>query len=120
MRGFGVAQAAIAHEAQMDELAKRLRMDPLELRLINALDQGLSTPTGQTFYEGVGVKETLEKIEEVRSKDASLQNYRSKDTKTKKRGIGVASMFYGLGYGFSRQDIGAATLEICEDGSSGF
>ncbi len=117
MRGFGVAQAAIAHEAQMDELAKRLRMDPLELRLINALDQGLSTPTGQAFYEGVGVKATLEKIEEVRSKDASLRNYRSKDTKTKKRGIGVASMFYGLGYGFSRQDIGAATLEICEDGS---
>lgn len=35
----------------------------------------------------------------------------------KKRGIGVGSMFYGLGYGFSRQDISAATIEICEDGS---
>jgi CO/xanthine dehydrogenase Mo-binding subunit len=35
----------------------------------------------------------------------------------KKRGIGVASMFYGMGYGFSRQDIGSAEVEICEDGS---
>jgi CO/xanthine dehydrogenase Mo-binding subunit len=35
----------------------------------------------------------------------------------KKRGIGVASMFYGMGYGFSRQDIGSAEIEICEDGS---
>jgi nicotinate dehydrogenase medium molybdopterin subunit len=35
----------------------------------------------------------------------------------KKRGIGVGSMFYGLGYGFSRQDIGSAEVEICEDGS---
>ncbi len=35
----------------------------------------------------------------------------------KKRGIGIGSMFYGIGYGFSRQDIGAATVEICEDGS---
>ena len=35
----------------------------------------------------------------------------------KKRGIGVGSMFYGLGYGFSRQDISSATIEICEDGS---
>jgi len=35
----------------------------------------------------------------------------------KKRGIGVGCMFYGIGYGFSRQDIAAATLEICEDGS---
>ena len=35
----------------------------------------------------------------------------------KKRGIGVGSMFYGMGYGFSRQDISSATIEICEDGS---
>jgi CO/xanthine dehydrogenase Mo-binding subunit len=35
----------------------------------------------------------------------------------KKRGIGVGCMFYGIGYGFSRQDIASATVEICEDGS---
>jgi len=35
----------------------------------------------------------------------------------KKRGIGIGCMFYGMGYGFSRQDIGAAEVEICEDGS---
>lgn len=35
----------------------------------------------------------------------------------KKRGIGVGSMFYGIGYGFSRPDISSAEVEICEDGS---
>jgi hypothetical protein len=35
----------------------------------------------------------------------------------KKRGIGIGCMFYGIGYGFSRQDIAAAEVEICEDGS---
>ena len=35
----------------------------------------------------------------------------------RKRGLGVGCMFYGIGYGFSRPDIGAATIEICEDGS---
>jgi CO/xanthine dehydrogenase Mo-binding subunit len=35
----------------------------------------------------------------------------------KKRGLGVGCMFYGIGYGFSRQDISSATVEICEDGS---
>jgi len=35
----------------------------------------------------------------------------------KKRGIGVGAMIYGIGYGFARQDIAAATLEVCEDGS---
>ena len=35
----------------------------------------------------------------------------------KKRGMGIGCMYYGIGYGFSRQDISAATIEICEDGS---
>lgn len=35
----------------------------------------------------------------------------------KKRGIGVGSMYYGLGYGYSRPDIASATIEICQDGS---
>ncbi len=37
---------------------------------------------------------------------------------TKKRGLGVGSMFYGIGYGFSRADIGSAMIELAEDGSA--
>jgi nicotinate dehydrogenase large molybdopterin subunit len=116
MRGFGVVQAAVAHESQMDELARRLGMDPLEFRVINALDHGLSTATGQVFNEGVGIKATLEKIREVRAKDFSRRAPACESSR-KRRGIGIGSMFYGLGYGFSRQDVGSATIEICEDGS---
>jgi CO/xanthine dehydrogenase Mo-binding subunit len=36
----------------------------------------------------------------------------------KKRGFGVGSMFYGIGYGFNRPDIGAAHVEIAEDGTA--
>jgi CO/xanthine dehydrogenase Mo-binding subunit len=36
----------------------------------------------------------------------------------KKRGFGVGSMFYGIGYGFNRPDIGAAHVEIAEDGAA--
>jgi len=75
MRGFGVTQAAIAHESQMDELAKRLGINPLKFRLMNALDQGLSTGTGQILSDGVGIKATLEKIREVVLKDPQLRDY---------------------------------------------
>jgi len=75
MRGFGVSQAAIAHEAQMDELAKKLSINPLRLRLINCLKSGLSTATGQVFHEGVGIEATLEKIREVVLKDPALHRY---------------------------------------------
>ncbi|HEY8684748.1 MAG TPA: molybdopterin cofactor-binding domain-containing protein [Chloroflexota bacterium] len=36
----------------------------------------------------------------------------------KKRGVGLGSMFYGIGYGFNRPDIGAAHIEIAEDGTA--
>ena len=48
-RGFGVPQAAIAHEAMMDELADTLGIDRLEFRLRNALRVGDTTATGQTL-----------------------------------------------------------------------
>ena len=63
-RGFGVPQAAIAHEGQMDLLAKKLGMDPVELRLKNALKVGSCTPTGQVLTDGVGIVETIEKAVE--------------------------------------------------------
>ena len=75
MRGFGVMQAAVAHEAQMDELARRLRINPLQFRLMNALDNGLSTATGQVFDEGVGIKATLQKLRDVALNDPSLRGY---------------------------------------------
>ncbi len=75
MRGFGVTQAAVAHEAQMDELAKRLKINPLMFRMINALDVGLTTSTGQPLEDGVGIKATLEKLKDIMSKDSSLRKY---------------------------------------------
>src|SRR5437773_4442676 len=47
MRGFGAVQACFAYEAQMDKLAAALGIDPVELRLMNALRTGSVLPTGQ-------------------------------------------------------------------------
>jgi CO/xanthine dehydrogenase Mo-binding subunit len=75
MRGFGVTQAAMAHEAQMNELAGKLSINPLRFRLMNAMDHGLSTATGQVFHEGVGIKDCLEKLREAVLGDPSLHQY---------------------------------------------
>ncbi|MFQ5856251.1 MAG: xanthine dehydrogenase family protein molybdopterin-binding subunit [Anaerolineae bacterium] len=37
---------------------------------------------------------------------------------SKKRGFGIGSMYYGIGYGFSRADIGSAAIEMAEDGTT--
>jgi CO/xanthine dehydrogenase Mo-binding subunit len=46
-RGYGVSQAAWAHESQMDIIAERLGMDPLELRMRNILQDGEPYATGE-------------------------------------------------------------------------
>ncbi|HLY82065.1 MAG TPA: molybdopterin cofactor-binding domain-containing protein, partial [Acidimicrobiales bacterium] len=47
MRGFGAVQVCFAHEAQMDKLAVACGVDPVELRLRNALSSGDALLTGQ-------------------------------------------------------------------------
>ncbi len=47
MRGFGVVQACFAHESQMDKLAIACGIDPVEIRLLNAMRTGDPLITGQ-------------------------------------------------------------------------
>lgn len=95
MRGFGVPQIAFAHESQMDLLASELKIDPIEIRLKNALKTGSSTATGQTLTASVGVGETLLKIKDQWNRLSQMK----KDSEKPfiKRGMGVASMWYGIG-----------------------
>jgi xanthine dehydrogenase D subunit len=51
MRGFGANQPCFAYEAQMDRLAAELGMDPMELRLRNALGPGDPMPTSGQVIE---------------------------------------------------------------------
>jgi CO/xanthine dehydrogenase Mo-binding subunit len=59
MRGFGAVQTCFAHEAQMDRLAAALDIDPVELRLLNALERGDVLPTGQTIAGSFPVSEVI-------------------------------------------------------------
>ncbi len=58
-RGFGILQASFAHESQMDQLAEKVGISPMEIRMRNALKTGLSTATNQVFTESVGFEQTL-------------------------------------------------------------
>jgi xanthine dehydrogenase D subunit len=59
MRGFGAVQAAFGYEAQMDRLAGALSIDPVELRLMNALRTGSVLPTGQVIRGSAPVREVI-------------------------------------------------------------
>ncbi len=96
-RGFGVPQAAIAHEALMDELADRLGRDRLEFRLQNALVPGDRTATGQKLGPSVGMRECLEKLSPIWHAERRGVDAFNAANATRKRGVGVACMWYGIG-----------------------
>jgi CO/xanthine dehydrogenase Mo-binding subunit len=60
MRGFGAPQVCFAYEAAMDGLAAKLGLDPLELRLRNAVHTGSVLPTGQVVEGPAPVRELIE------------------------------------------------------------
>lgn len=62
-RAPGAQQASFAIEASVDELARKLGMDPLEFRLKNCVVEGDPRPNGAAWPR-IGLKETLEAIRE--------------------------------------------------------
>src|SRR5947209_19476708 len=62
MRGFGSVQNCYAHEGQMDKLAAALKMDPVELRIRNAMETGSEMITGQVIDGPVPVAELLRRV----------------------------------------------------------
>ncbi|MFO1157148.1 MAG: molybdopterin cofactor-binding domain-containing protein, partial [Rhodospirillales bacterium] len=98
-RGFGTPQAAIATEAVLDELAEALGHDRLEFRIANALRPGQPTATGQVLAASAGMAACLEALRPAWAAGLAAvraDNAAGTDGRTR-RGIGVASMWYGCG-----------------------
>lgn len=100
-RGFGVPQSAIAQECAYDLLAEKVGMDRLAFRRRNALKNGVPTVTGQVFKSGVGIDECFEALEECWQsallKAANFNEVAIKNGSPWRRGVGVASCWYGCG-----------------------
>ena len=98
-RGFGVPQAAVAHESLIDELAGALRIDPLELRHRNALRAGDRTATGQVLEASAGLVACLDALRprwKALREEADAFNAAAAG-QPQRRGAGIACMWYGCG-----------------------
>lgn len=113
-RGFGVPQANFAIESQLDELAAKLKMDPIEIRLKNILRHGDRAIFGQVMQEsrGLGLEECIEKVRSKMNWTRELAPVNS----LIKRGRGIAVFMYGTGIPLSLEGANCyATLQT--DGS---
>ena len=96
-RGFGVPQAAIAHETLLDDLAAELDIDRLQIRLTNALRPGQATGTGQVLEASAGLAPCLELLEpHWRAALEEVEKFNAGDGHLR-RGVGIGCMWYGIG-----------------------
>lgn len=120
MRGFGSPQVCFANESFMDEIAGELGMDPIELRLKNALVDGSVTATGQVLNRHrVSAKEVLEKALAASRYYDKVREYQefNRRQREKKRGIGVAISYRGVSLGGEGTDAAGAYVSVQQDGS---
>ncbi|MEV0258275.1 molybdopterin cofactor-binding domain-containing protein [Streptomyces sp. NPDC050732] len=62
MRGFGAVQSCYGVESNLDKLARELALDPVELRVRNAMRTGTVLPTGQAVDGPAPAAELLERL----------------------------------------------------------
>lgn len=100
-RGFGSPQVIFPHESQMDRLARKLELDPLQIRIKNSLNTGDETATNQKLGPSVGLQESISRSRELSDWDKRQQQIKSwNENHTRlKKGIGVATVMYGVGMG---------------------
>lgn len=126
MRGFGAVQVCFAHESQMDKLAAEFGMDPLELRLRNAMKAGDKFPFGQTVPEPAPVAELIESVKnmpmpaeepldgrDLRRLPGGVSN--ATHGEGVKRGVGYAVGYKNVGFSAGFDDYSTAHIILREE-----
>ncbi|MEB2333601.1 MAG: xanthine dehydrogenase family protein molybdopterin-binding subunit [Anaerolineaceae bacterium] len=110
-RGFGAPQALFMTEMQMNKLAEKLNMDPVEIRLKNALHDSDTLNVGTPSPSPVSVEECI-----VAARDRfGWENERPKtnvEAPYLKRGQGFAAGFKNIGFSFGYQETCWAKIEL--------
>jgi CO/xanthine dehydrogenase Mo-binding subunit len=128
MRGFGAVQTCFAAEAQMDRLAAKLGLDPVELRLRNALTTGDILPTGQRIECPLPTAEVIRAAAALEPPAAEalprdpirLPGGAGNTTRGEgvRRGVGFAVGFKNIGFSEGYDDYCTARVRLLADGSA--
>lgn len=122
-RGFGGPQGAFAAESQMNKLAEKLGIDPVEIRMRNLLQEGDLLSVGTPLPKGVSITQVMEKLAERAGWAKTLTGWNRKipyPTEVSgeiyhRRGIGIACSYKNVGFSFGAPEQCQATIELHGD-----
>ena len=117
MRGFGAPQSLYVTEVQMNMAAEDLGIDPIDLRLKNAMETGYEIP-GVAKIHSCGFKESLERVRKLTDWDRKRKEYKKHGGK----GIGVGCYSFISGGAFNwfntQYPFSAAEVRVFDDGTA--
>ena len=115
MRGFGAPQSLFAAESQMNMAAEELGIDPIDLRIKNAMVTGDTIPDVATI-SSCGFIESLEAVREM----SNWKRNRKKNKKGYGIGIGCYSFISGGVFNWfnTQYPFSAAEVKVFSDGTA--
>ena len=116
LRGFGGPQAIFAFESQVEEIARKLGVDPLEFRIRNMLIPGKRNATSAVMDASCGLPQCVEKAIASSGYREKAPRYRNQSGDVR-RGLGIALLMHGNSLGPEGNDYGAVHIQVLSDGS---
>lgn len=119
-RGFGGPQGALAIEYLIDDVARQLGRDPLDVRRANfygVADRNV-TPYGQTVLDNIihGLVDELEASSDYRARRAAIARYNATSPVLKK-GLALTPLKFGISFNVNHLNQAGALVHVYTDGS---
>ncbi len=124
MRGFGAVQSCFAYESQMDKLAAALALDPVELRVRNALRNGDRIITSQPVEGSAPVADVIRRCADVAMPDGEIPTDpialpgglgNLTHGEGVRRGVGYAAGMKNVCYSHGFDDFSTARVRLARD-----
>jgi len=116
MRGYGCPQLFFAFESHLEDIAKQLAMDPIEIRRKNLVEIGYVDPVSKNEVTSCGIRECIDKGKALIKWDEKKALYKGQSG-DKLRGLGMACFSYACGTYPVALELAGARIVLNQDGS---
>jgi len=116
MRGYGVPQMFFALESLLEDIARELKLDPIEFRRMNLISVGHQDPLTKNVVRSFGIPECIAKGKELLKWDEK-KRANANQTGHLRRGVGMACFSYASGTHPVGLELAGARIVMAQDGS---
>ncbi len=116
MRGYGVPQMFFALESLLEDIARELKLDPIEFRRMNLISEGHQDPLTKNVVRSFGIPQCIEKGKALIRWDEKKKEYAGQ-TGHLRRGLGMACFSYASGTHPVGLELAGARIVMHQDGS---